>query len=451
MKRIFILLLALLLLPMPTRAEEAPTEIHTADQLLAIANDPSGSYILMADLDMTGVEWESPDFSGSFDGNGHAILNLTLSSTGSALADTYDGNAKAYQTACAGFFATMTDAQVKDLRLVNVRGVIESDMPCFVGGIAGYLDNSTVENCQISGTLELRAHDRMFGMGGIAGYGTGEIAGCNTNMTLICVDTDAATKDEQFLGGAYGAGFIQVTDCQIRLDAYISEHGYVHSGGITGMFLYYPLGDGQTGRIRNNHVAGKITFFEDNSDRRAYCDPFIGEIMVFSAFYLDGNTHDFTEDEQRDYTRELRPEMCENPVYTQTVTEGACTDFGCTTYTCQGCGYSYTDHYTLPVHTLTKWVTLEDATEEAEGLAESACDLCGEKFRRVVEKLPPSPSETDSPVTEAPTDSPAPEQAQEVAPGFPLIEVILSVGGLAAAGLTVILLRPKKKGKFQSK
>ena len=39
--------------------------------------------ILMADLDMTGIPWKALDLNGgSFDGNGHAILNLTLAEMG---------------------------------------------------------------------------------------------------------------------------------------------------------------------------------------------------------------------------------------------------------------------------------------------------------------------------------------------------------------------------------
>ena len=61
---------------------QTPVEINTAEDLFAIAEDPAGSYILMADLDMTGISWTPIDFSGSFDGNGHAILNLFLAETG---------------------------------------------------------------------------------------------------------------------------------------------------------------------------------------------------------------------------------------------------------------------------------------------------------------------------------------------------------------------------------
>ena len=75
MKKLICFLLPLFLLCMPVRAgaEEAAVPIYTVEDLLAVGENPSGSYILMADLDLQGVEWPCPDFSGSFDGNGHAI------------------------------------------------------------------------------------------------------------------------------------------------------------------------------------------------------------------------------------------------------------------------------------------------------------------------------------------------------------------------------------------
>ena len=124
MKRFAVILALLWLLAFPTAlAVESPTEIHTAEDLLAIQEDPEGSYILMEDLDLSGVEWPCIDFSGSFDGNGHALLNLELSSPGAQTAITYDGNQKTYDTYFVGFFGTLRNATVKNLKLLNVRGL----------------------------------------------------------------------------------------------------------------------------------------------------------------------------------------------------------------------------------------------------------------------------------------------------------------------------------------
>lgn len=436
----------LLFLPLPAHAEEV-REIWTADDLLAIAQDPEGSYILMADLDMTGISWPSPDFRGTFDGNGHAILNLTLSQPGPSTPESYDGNLIAYETQYIGLFGAMENAEVKNLHLVNVRAVVESDSPVFLAGIAGYFQESTISGCNVSGTLELRAHDRIFGVGGIAGFGgIGLIENCNVDVTLICTDTDAETKDEQFLGGVYATGFVDVKDCISTLDGYISEHGYVHSGGIVGMYMQQPFGMMFTGQLSGNKVFCKITFFENNRDRRAYCRPIAGETLTFSSFESK-NKYEFERDERKEYDVELRPEMCEDPVYTETVTPASCDSFGFTTCTCQSCGYSFTDHYTLYQHTVTKWSEILPATVESEGMEEGSCDLCGVVEQRSIPMLEPEPTvlETQAPTQPEPT-SPAVSEPEPVS--IPLLPVLFGVALLLVPA--ALLLRPgKKKGKFQ--
>lgn len=404
-----LLVFALLAVPVAGAEETEVTEIHTVSQLKAMADAPDGSYILMEDLDLTGVEWTPVNFTGSFDGNGHALLNLTLSQVGSEKPSSFDGNRKEYETAYAGFFGSLIGAEVKNLQLINVRGVIASDEPCFVAALAGYSEGSHISGCTVTGTLELRAHDRMFGIGGVVGYGSGSVTDSKIDVTLICVDTDASTKDEQFLGGVYATGFMDVKNCEVIIDGYVSEHGYCHNGGIVGMYMEYPLGTGQKGYVSDNTVTGKITFFEDNRDRRAYCKAFIGEALV-NQYYLDRNTHDFLRDEVKTYDVELRPEMCQNPTYTETVIAPGCDTYGYTIYQCSQCDYCYADHYTKFSHTVTDWKTVEAPTVEKEGLSEGACDGCGILLQRTEPKLESLPTTTAAPETQAPAKAPVPEK-----------------------------------------
>lgn len=448
MRALLTILLALVLAVSPTAlaAEVSSTvEITTVEELLAMG--PSGNYILMNDLDMAGVEWKPLDFSGSFDGNGHAILNLTLLALGETTASTWDGNRKEYETGFAGLFGTVKDAQIKNLRLLNVRGVVESDSPCFVGGLAGYAKNCVITDCTVTGCLELRAHDRMFGLGGVVGYGSGSVENSETDMTLICVDTDASASDEQFLGGVYAAGFMDVKSCDVTIDGYVSEHGYAHNGGIVGMFAEYPLGVGQSGYIKNNSVSGKITFFEDSAKRRAYCEAYVGEAMV-NRYYLDGNSESFQRDERTDYAVELRPEMCASPSYTEAVISGTCETYGYTSYTCSGCGYTYTDNYTLHVHTVTDWTVIDAPTEEKNGLSEGSCDKCGVTVQRT-EKLQPvtEPVETAAPAQETEKRIEVTEKTVQEEQGKDNL-LYIAVGLDVALLLTALLLwRKIKKNK----
>ena len=433
----------------PGPMADAPNtvELYTAEDLLQMGANPTADYVLMADVDMAGVEWTPVDLhGGSFAGNGHTILNLTIQTVGNTTDVSYDGNRKTYDTRFAGFFGVLKEAEVSDLNLLNIRATVESDTPTFLGSIAGGMYDSQLINCTVSGVLELRAYDRMFGVGGIAGYGSGSMEGCVSDMTMICVDTGEDTLDEQFLGGAYATGFIDVVDCHIGLDAYVSEFGYVHNGGMIGMVMQYPLGEGRRGQLTGNTVEGKITFFERNKDRRAYCDAYVGETLA-SSLSRKNNNADFKRDERKDYSVTLRPEMCQAPAYAETVVDSGCDSFGYTEYTCQGCGYSYRDNYTLPQHTVTEWTLTKEPTVEEFGISTGYCDGCGLEFTREEEKLIPPPTEPETePATTAVPETEAPAPEPEGKSGQPLW--LYGAGG-AALLAALLLLRPRSKGKYQ--
>ncbi len=386
------LLILILLISLPGTAwgaESAPQyiEIGSYEDLLAIRDNPSGAYRLTGNIDMAGKAWEPLDFSGELDGGGYALLNLTITTVGAATATTYDGNYKTYDTSFSGLFGTLTGASVHDLALWNVRVRVEADVPCFIGAIAGYTEDSAIANCTAQGVLDLSAHDRMFGVGGFVGYGNGSLESCRGDFTLICTDTDAQTRDEQFMGGAYAAGHLNVKDCTVTIDGYDSDHGYVHNGGLVGMYIFYPAGLDFQGEITGNTVAGQITFFEDNTNRRAYCNGFIGEIMNWN-FINGGNTDTFTRNEVFDYTVDLRPHNCQNPGYTETVTPAGCDTFGYTTRTCDACGYQETDNYTLFQHHWGGWTETLAPTAEQPGRQEAVCTLCGAVQSRETPPLP---------------------------------------------------------------
>ena len=70
------------------------------------------------------------------------------------------------------------------------------------------MGDSTVTGCTVKGEVYLRAHDRMFGVGGVIGYGFGKLENVQAEVTLVCIDTDRTTKDEQFYMKAFeGKGY----------------------------------------------------------------------------------------------------------------------------------------------------------------------------------------------------------------------------------------------------
>lgn len=429
---------------------EGEIYIYTAEDLVNMAADPTGSYILMNDIDMQGKEWKPVDFTGTFDGNGHAILNLTVKDTSEAVRTTYDGNYKVYDTVFAGMFGVLENTTVKNLSLYGMNVEVEKDAPCFVGTIAGFAEGSNIENCHIEATARLDANSKMFGVGGIVGYGgNGAILNTSTDTTLICIDHDKENRDEQFMGGAYSAGYLDVDRCSIHINGYDSDHGYVHDGGLVGMYILYPLGCDYKGYINNTRVEGIITFFEDNTDRRAYCKDFMGEVMNWTYEYV-GNSSDFKPNEIRDYSTDLLPHYCTGNNYSMESTEGSCEGFGYITYTCNECGnYTYKADYTLKKHQLGNEEILVEPTLESTGLSKAVCTACLEEVYNVLPVLEPvieeepviEVSETETIIEEEPVKITNDDDT--------FYKVVFIAGGVICliliGAIVVVLVSPGKK------
>ncbi len=381
-------LCAVLLLALcPVASADAPVEISSAEELSLLREAPDGDFVLTADIDMTGIDWAPAAFSGTLDGGGHTIYNLTITSLGANRAETVDGNDKTYDTALTGFFSVLNGASIRDLSLRGVRITAETPENVYAGTLAGFASPETVlenisvydaridltETCQREPADE---HDRCIaGIGGLIGFGGGTYTNCAVDATLVFSDESIASlRCEQFLGGILGCGNAALTGCTVTLDGYAACRGYAHNGGLVGMFYQYDK-TVPVGTISGCAVSGRITFFEDNADRRAYCEAYAGELLTWTS--ITECTADFLRNELFDYSAAVTPETCENPSYTETVVAGSCDTWGYTEHTCAACGYSYRDTITPPQHTAGEWVQTVAPTETEEGTETLYCALCG--------------------------------------------------------------------------
>ena len=87
-------------------------EIYTVEDLKNIEKNMAGSYRMMNDIDLYGIDWrpigvdnKSVSFTGSFDGNGYVIRNLTV---------------KAQSSCEGGLFCKLINATIKNLGIENV-------------------------------------------------------------------------------------------------------------------------------------------------------------------------------------------------------------------------------------------------------------------------------------------------------------------------------------------
>ncbi len=109
-----------------------PYLISSEDGLFGMANGTDKHYKIIADFNLTRAWTPISSFSGSLDGNGHKVSNLTITTT----------------NANDGFFATLTGT-VKNLQLLNVNCTTSASF----GTIAGRLTGGTLQNIKITGNV----------------------------------------------------------------------------------------------------------------------------------------------------------------------------------------------------------------------------------------------------------------------------------------------------------
>ncbi len=368
-------------------AEGGPIEISGTEDLHLLAEYPDGYFVLTEDVYFPDLqtdpafEWVPPVFRGHLNGQGHTIYNVRNTGICKETRTVYDGNYKEYDGEFAGLFGILDGAVVENLNLAGANILWRDEFAgdrggcIFAGLLTGLMENgAVVRSCSVEGVCEVSTAGRCFGVGGFAGYGSGRVEDSSADAILISVDTDREYKDEQFMGGAYSAGFIDVVNCEVKIDGYDSDHGYVHNGGLAGMYIIYPKGTSCAGHIVGSHVEGRIRFFEDNRDRRAYCEPYIGEVLQWT-YEWGGCSEDFLRDEVFSYDEDLVP--CGHQgtdAWTAAVTAPDYGKQGYTDYSCAECGFALRGDYRAPLKqeiVLLDEAAVQEAAEAAEAAVEA--------------------------------------------------------------------------------
>ena len=444
-KKLCAMMLSLLMLGMTFPLGETKSKtvgIATREDLMRIADDPDGSYVLTADIDMGSDPWTPVAFSGTLDGAGHTIANLAVIETSEQTAVTTDGNSLAYDSVFAGLFSIVENAEIKNLRLLNTKITIETEQCCFIGAIAGYAENTTFSGCSVTmrGSLTVSAQDA--GVGGMIGYlKAGEISDSTVEAELQFIDINETVACEEFLGGVYACGYGEVARCTVFTRGYAEIYGYAHNGGVAGMFKLPHRYQGKYLAVRDTAIDAEIRFFEVTKSKRAYCDPVIGENKANDC-YLTHNQikhFDFTYDAK---AVPKRPDPCGNPSYTTVVTEPSCSEWGYTTYTCTTCGYSYRDDYTMPAHKYRQ--DGESATCTQEGHALFVCELCGDSYSAIVPATGHTPGEWT--VTKEPGPGTEGEETLTCAECGEVLETrVIAAEATAAPVVTPVIVREEPK------
>ncbi|NLH17247.1 MAG: hypothetical protein GX455_11765 [Phycisphaerae bacterium] len=215
---------------------EDPYKIATVDDLLRMSATPTDwdkYFILVADLNLVenpfdkapiapdtddvNDEFQGIPFSGTFEGNGHAIRNLTISNSGGS--------------DYLGLFGYLNNATIKNLRIENAQIVASGLMSINVGAAAGFMIDSLVSGCLVSGVVSADLSDLSSShVGGLVGYAESEsLPGIISFEDCVSF---AQVEGAAFVGGLVGLqGVCNIERC--RADGLVT--GWQSVGGMVGM------------------------------------------------------------------------------------------------------------------------------------------------------------------------------------------------------------------------
>ena len=289
-----------------TGTAEDPWQISTAEQLYRIHDDLTAHYILIADIDLSAYEnWtpigafqplsDAPEdaevphpdyaFTGTFNGDGHTISNLTVFSdapmgaglfgcaAGTENGAAYIRNFTLKNVNVSGFYLVggavglqFMNCPVSDIHLVGentltgMQGiggivgtgfdlisncsatadiVVQGDDGACAGLIAGGTTMSSVKNCEVTGGKITAEGNATWGFGALCGapWGAAEITDCKVSGTVITV----SGENNRLVGGLVGFGGTydptapaQITGCTVEDVTIIVSETTDSVGGLIG-------------------------------------------------------------------------------------------------------------------------------------------------------------------------------------------------------------------------
>ncbi|HEU5139591.1 MAG TPA: cadherin-like beta sandwich domain-containing protein, partial [Bacillales bacterium] len=206
-----------------------PYIIVTPAQLDAVRDYYNDCFRLGTDIDLSGyANWEpiSP-FTGTFDGNGHVIRNITINHT-----DFY-----------TGLFGTSSGT------IKNV-GIEDADVTGnrYTGGLVGKMD---------SGSVVVRSY--VVGATITGGNYTGGLVGSMDGGSITLSYSSATVKGNKFVGGLVGNSNTLITPAGDILYAKV-ENSYA-TGSVEGISGYVGglIGRIVGGQVTNSYASGDVT------------------------------------------------------------------------------------------------------------------------------------------------------------------------------------------------
>lgn len=186
--------------------------ITTVEQLQAIADNMTADYVLDADIDLEGVDWlplgttktqsssSQTKFTGTLDGNGHCIKNLTITRS---TTNTYN---------FVGLFGQLGACTIQNLVIKNANINVSGYNPC-VGILAGHIygTQAIVSNVSVQGDITVThsyayneyAYRGVAGMVGSIYDGYSEFTDCISTVNINISGCSRTCYTSGFIGYGY--------------------------------------------------------------------------------------------------------------------------------------------------------------------------------------------------------------------------------------------------------
>lgn len=202
------------------------TAISTPEELAAIeTNNTDVKYYLTNDIDLakygnfTPIGSSSEYFKGTFDGNGYAIKNMTISGS-------------SYQA----LFANVAGATIENLTIQNssitATGHYAAAIVAHVGAA-----NFTMTNCHVVDTKIKTTGSGSYGVGGLIGFVEAVNSSNVTNVSLSSIKGGSVYSFTYGCGGIIGevySGKAVISECFCAADSVYAQ-AYGGAGGMVGI------------------------------------------------------------------------------------------------------------------------------------------------------------------------------------------------------------------------
>ena len=185
-------------------------EIDTEEELMEVANNPAGKYIMVNDIELSATEWESlGDFQGEFDGNGYKITNLT-------------------STKGKGLFTNLLEqAVVKNL---TIEGNILTEEQS--SALLAQSSQGKIVNCVTKGSVKQISGSYGNLLGSIVVHNYGNIEKCKNEAEIYgMMEASEIHEWSSYCGGVVAVNLGEIVECE-NVGAVTSNSRY--TGGIAG-------------------------------------------------------------------------------------------------------------------------------------------------------------------------------------------------------------------------